>query len=75
MLDILQVKVLVPGESEDAAWGPNHNVRAVLLQDLFILLDGQATKEYRRLYRGHVLGETLVLFTDLEGQLSCVAHD
>lgn len=75
MLDVLQAKVLVPGESEDAARGPNHDVGAVLLQNLFVLLDVHASKEYSCLYCGHVLGETLVLFTDLEGQLSRVAHD
>lgn len=75
MLDVLQAEGLVPGESEDAARCSNNDVRAVLLQHLLILLDGQATKEYCCLYRGHVLRESLVLFTDLEGQLSCVAHD
>lgn len=75
MLDVLQSKGLVPDEGQDAAWRPDDDVRAVLLQDLFILLDGQATEEHCRFYCGHVLGETLVLFADLEGQLSCVAHD
>lgn len=75
MLDVFQAEGLVPGECEDSSRGSNNNVRTILLQDLFILLDGQATKEYCSLYCGHVLGETLVLFTDLEGQLSCVAHD
>ncbi len=75
MLDVLQSEGLVPDEGEDAAWCSDDDMRAVLLQDLLVLLDGQTTKEYRCLYCGHVLGEPLILFADLEGQLSCVAHD
>lgn len=75
MLDILQDEGLVPDEGQDAAWCSNNDVRAVLLQHILILLDGQATKEHCCFYCGHVLREALILFTDLEGQLSCVAHD
>lgn len=75
MLDVFQTEGLVTGESGDAAWCSNNYVRAVLLQDFLVLLDRQATEEHCCLDRGHVLGETLVLFADLEGQLSCVAHD
>jgi hypothetical protein len=47
-------------------------VRAILLQDIFILLDGHSSKEHSYLDVVHVLAESLILFADLEGQLSCV---
>lgn len=75
VLDVLQAEGLVPGERENTARRANDNVRAVLLQHLLILLDGQTAKKHRCLDGGHVLGEALVLFTDLESQLSCMAHD
>lgn len=75
MFDILQAEGLAPDQSEDTAWRSDHNVRAVFLQDFFILLDGKTAEEHCGFYSGHILGETLVLFADLEGQLSCVAHD
>lgn len=75
MLDILQTERLVPDQGEDTAGSSDNDVRAVLLQDVLVFLDRQATKEYCCFYGGHVLGETLVLFADLEGQLSCVTHD
>ena len=75
MLDVLQVQGLVADQSQDASWRAHHDVGAVLLQDVLVLLDGHATKEHGRLDSGHVLGEALVLLADLEGQLSRVTHD
>jgi hypothetical protein len=44
-------------------------VRAIVLQDLLILLDADATKEDRDFDIVEVLAEMLVLLVDLEGQL------
>lgn len=51
VLDVLEVETLVAGQSQDAARGAHHNVGAVLLQHLLVLLDGQAPKEHRHLRR------------------------
>ena len=75
MFDVLQVEGVVADECQDAARCADHNVGTVLLEDIFVLLDGQAAEEYGRLDRRHVLGEALVLLADLEGQFSRVAHD
>lgn len=75
VFDVLQAEVLLEDECADTPGGSHNNMRAVLFQDLLILLDGHATEEHRYLDGGHVLGETLILFADLEGQLSSVAHD
>ena len=75
MLDVLQVQGLVADQRQDASWRAHHDVGAVLLQDVLVLLDGHATEEHGRLDSGHVLGEALVLLADLEGQLSRVTHD
>lgn len=74
VFDVLHVEGLVADEGQGTSWSSYDNVRAVLLQDVLVLLHGQAAKEHRHLYSGHVLGEALVLFADLEGQLSRVAH-
>lgn len=50
-------------------------VGVLVLQDLGILLDGRTTVENTRLDVGHVLGESVVLIANLEGQLTGVAHD
>lgn len=74
VLDVLHAEGLVTNEGQRTSGCSYDDVRAVLFQDFLILLDSQATKEHRHLDSGHVLGEALVLFADLEGQLSCVAH-
>lgn len=75
MFDVLQAEALLDDECADTPRSSNNDVRAILFQDLLILLNGQATKEHRHLNGGHVLGETLILFANLEGQLASVAHD
>lgn len=75
MFDVLQTEGLVPDERQDATRRPDDNVRAVLLQDVLVLLDGHAAEEHGRFDCGQVLGEALVLFTDLEGQFPRVTHD
>lgn len=75
MFDVFQTESLVSNQSEDASWRSDDDVGAVLLQGVLVLLYGHASEENRRFYCWHVLGETLVLFTNLEGQLSRVAHD
>lgn len=74
MFDILQVEVLVANEGKSTARCAHHDVGTVLAENLLILLDREATKEHSALHSGHVLGETLILFADLESQLTCVAH-
>ena len=75
VLDVLQDQGLPADQGQRAARRPDHNVGAVLLQHLLVLLDGHAAEEHGRSHRGHVLGEALVLLADLEGQLPRVAHD
>lgn len=74
MFDVLQAEAFLEDKRTDTPRSSDNNVRAVLFQDLLVLLDGQSTKEHRHLDSGHVLGETLILFANLEGQLSSVAH-
>ena len=74
VLDALEVEGLGADEAEDAARGADHDVRAVLLQGLLVLVDGHTAEEDGDLQVLHVLGETLVLLRDLEGQLTGVAH-
>lgn len=75
MLDVLQVEGLVPTESQDAARSPDHNVRAVVLHHLLILLDADPAKENSRLCVVEVFAEPLILLVDLEGQLPVVKVD
>lgn len=75
VFDVLETKVLVADEGEGATGCAHHDVRAILAEHLLVLLDGQAAEEHGTLDAGHVLGEALILFANLEGQLACVAHD
>ena len=74
MLDVLQVEGLVTAEGQDATGSPHHNVRAVALQHLLILLDADPTKEHGRLDVVEILTEPLVLLVDLERQLSAASE-
>lgn len=74
MLDVFEAQGLVADKSEDPAWRANHDVRTVLLQHVLVLLDGQTAEEHCSFDGGHVFGEALVFFADLEGQLTRVAH-
>ena len=72
---VFEVEGLVARQCKDPARSTHNDVRAVFLENFFVLLDGHATEEHGHLHVVHVLAETLVLFTDLEGQLSGVAQD
>ena len=69
VLDVLEVEGLVSAEGQDAARCPHHDVGAVALHRLLILLDADPSKEHRRLDGVKVLTEPLVLLVDLERQL------
>lgn len=75
VFDVLQVEDLAVDQCQSATGCSHHNVWAVLLQHLLVFFYSHATKEHRHLDTRHVLGEALVLFADLEGQFSGVAHD
>jgi hypothetical protein len=47
----------------------------LVLESLNVVLDGGATIEDARLDVGHVLAESVVLVSNLVGQLTSVAHD
>ena len=69
MLDVLSVERLILHEGEDAAGRTDHDVRAVVLQGLLVLLDADTSKEDRNFDVVKVLAESLVLLVYLEGQL------
>lgn len=68
---------LVADESLETTRSTNNDMGAsfLVLQSLHIGLDRGTTVEDTSLDVGHVLAETVVLITDLVGQLTCVAHD
>jgi len=72
VLQLGEVERLLLGKSQDTTRGTNHNVGAVLLEDLPVLGNGQTTKEHRRLNVREVLLETIKLITNLVRQLPCV---
>ena len=74
MLDVLGVEGLVLDQGQDSPRGTHHDVRAVVLQHLLVLLDADTTKEDRDLDVVKVLAESLVLLVNLEGQLPRGVH-
>ena len=64
------VKCLIPDQCQNPSWGPNHDVRTVVLQCLLVLLDGNTTKEDRNLNVVEVLAKALILLVYLKSQLS-----
>lgn len=46
VFNVFEVEALISSQGQDAARGPHDNMRAVLLQHLFILLDRQTTKKH-----------------------------
>ena len=68
MLEVLGVEGLVSNQGQDATGGAHHNVGAVVLQRLLVLLDGDATKEHRNLDIVEVLAKSLILLVDLKCQ-------
>ena len=69
MLDVLGVERLVLHKGKDAAGRTDHDVRAVVLQGLLILLDANTSKEDGDFDVVKVLAESLILLVYLEGQL------
>ena len=74
VLDVLGVERLVLDQGQDPPRGTHHDVRAVVLQHLLVLLDADTTKEDGDLDVVKVLAETLVLLINLEGQLPGNGH-
>ena len=74
VLDVLNVQGLLPHQSQDTTGAADNNVRTVVPQLILILLDAHATEEDSCSYCWHVLLEPIVLFADLEGQLTSVAQ-
>ena len=77
MLDFGSVENLVSDESVEAAWGGDHDVRALCLvaEEVCILCNRSATEESADTDVGHVLGETSILVLDLESELPSVAQN
>ena len=69
MLDLSELELPVPDEVEDAAGGANDDVGGVVLQDGLVELLVDTAVEDGGLGLGEVLGEALVLVSDLEGEL------
>ena len=70
MLDVFGVERLILDQSQDATGGTDHDVGAVVLEHLLILLYTDATEKDGDLDVVEVLAESLVLLVDLESQLS-----
>ena len=64
--DVAGDQQLLVNEGEDAAGGSDHHVRVVLLQDLLVLLDGEASEEVCHLHALEVAAEALKLVADLQ---------
>ena len=68
MLKMLCIEGLVPNQCQDPSRGSHYYMRAVVLQGLFILLDGDSPKEDGDLYIVKILAKSLIFFIYLEGQ-------
>jgi len=75
VLDVVQLERLLPGEAQDTAGRAHHNVRTIILDNISVRLDGDTTVEDSSLHLGKVLGEPLILMSNLEGELSCMTQD
>ena len=53
MLQILQRQLLALDQSQNTSWSSNNDVRTIVLQNLFILGDGHATKEHSNLAKNN----------------------
>mmetsp|Transcript_10809 Transcript_10809/g.27371 ORF Transcript_10809/g.27371 Transcript_10809/m.27371 type:complete len:201 (+) Transcript_10809:1000-1602(+) len=75
MLDPIQFQVLVTGQTEDTTGRPDHNVRAIVLEDFLVLLHRDTPVKDGGLDGRQILAESLVLVGNLKGQLAGVAND
>lgn len=74
MLDMLQIEGLLSCKCQDSSRGSHDDVRTVGFEYLLVLLDANSSKENCNLDVTHVLTEPFILFVNLEGQFSSVAH-
>ena len=74
MFDVLEVEMPRADKGKDTSRRPDDDVWTVVTQRLLVLLHQHAAEEHGDLHAVHVLGETLVLFADLERELTSVAH-
>lgn len=75
--DASKTEGLVADQSLETTGGADNDVRASVfaLESLDVVLDGSTTVEDTSLDVRHVLAESVVLVSDLVGQLTSVAHD
>ena len=72
MLQLVELEVTGLDQLLNAAGRADNDVRRRLLQQLLLVLDGHAAVEARDAHLREVLGETLELLADLEGELARV---
>lgn len=72
-----ETQSLVADQSLETTGGTDNDVRAsvLALESLDVVLDGSTTVEDTGLDVGHVLAESVVLVSDLVGQLTSVTHN
>ena len=75
MFDVLELERLLSRQRQDATRGADDDVRAILFQRVLVLFDVNPAEEDGCLDVGHVLGESVVFFGDLEGQFASMAQD
>lgn len=74
VFQVAEIELLVAHQSKNTARGANNDVRAVVLEGLFVLLNIQASEEHPHFGVGHVLAESFILLGYLVSQLSCMTH-
>lgn len=76
-LNTAESELLLPDEGIETSGCRNDDVRMrlLVLQNLLVLLDVGTAVEHGRLHLRHVLAETLIFVTNLEGKLTSVAHN
>lgn len=75
MFHMLEVEDLLTTQGQRPSRGPYYDMRAVGLDGLLIFLDAQASKKHTDLDGWHVLAEPFIFLSDLESELTSVAHD
>jgi len=75
VLDVLQVQLSASHQSENSAWSSDDDVWRILSKRLSVVLHWHTAKEDSDLDVVQVLTEPLVLFADLEGELTSVAEN
>lgn len=77
LLDAAESKMLVSNKRIETSWCGDNDVWVglLLVQNIDVILDWSTTVEDRSLDVWEVFAESCILVLDLEGQLTCVAHD